>query len=162
MTEEKTAEQGAAKDGAAQQQFLIQRIYLKDLSFESPMGAKVFAAQLQPEVGQELSTEATKIADDLYETVLKFTITAKVEDDTAFLVEVQQAGLFMIKGVEGEDLSRVLNTMCPQIIFPYARETIDNALTRGNFPPVMLPPVNFDLLYARTLEEQNQKEQKAH
>ncbi|MGH1486400.1 MAG: protein-export chaperone SecB [Cellvibrionaceae bacterium] len=142
-----------------EQQFLIQRVYLKDLSFESPMGAKAFIAQIQPQVDQELGTETKKIDENLYEAVLKLTVTAKLEDETAFLVEVQQAGLFFIKGVEDGSLSRVLNTVCPQILFPYAREAIDSALIKGSFPPVMLPPVNFEALFAQAIAE---KKSQAH
>ena len=139
------------------QQFLIQRVYLKDLSFESPMGAKAFVSQIQPQVDQQLSTETNKLDQNVYETILKLTVTAKVEDDTAFLVEVQQAGIFLIKGIEGPELNRVLNTACMQILFPYAREAIDSSLMKGTFPPVLLPPVNFDALYAQALAEKQQK-----
>jgi preprotein translocase subunit SecB len=151
------AEQGSEQNN--EQQFLIQRVYLKDLSFEAPMGAKAFVTQVQPQVDQELGTETTRIDEDLYEAVLKLTVTAKMEDETAFLVEVQQAGLFYIKGVEDENLSRVLNTVCPQILFPYAREVIDSSLIKGSFPPIMLPPVNFDALFAQAMTE---KKAQAH
>jgi preprotein translocase subunit SecB len=156
-TEEKTEEQN--KSSEPEQQFLIQRVYLKDLSFESPMGAKAFIAQIQPKIDQELGTEAKKIDENLYEAVLKLTVTATLEDETAFLVEVQQAGLFYIKGINAENLPRVLNTVCPQILFPYAREAIDGVLTKGSFPPVMLPPVNFEALFAQAMAE---KKAKAH
>lgn len=149
MADEKTS----AAESQNEQQFLIQRVYLKDLSFEAPMGAKAFIAKAQPGVDQELATETTKIDTDLYEVVLKLTVTAKIEEDAAFLVEVHQAGLFYIKGIEGDDLTRVINTVCPQILFPYAREAIDSALIKGSFPPVMLPPVNFEALYAQAMAE---------
>ena len=141
------------------QQFLIQRVYLKDLSFEAPLGAKAFTSKVQPKVAQELAIEVNKLDDSLYELVLKLTVTAKLEDDTAFLVEVQQAGIFFIQGIEAEKLPRLLNTVCPQVLFPYAREVIDSCLIKGSFPPVMLPPVNFEGLYATALAE---KKAKAH
>jgi len=153
-----TDEKAAAAESQNEQQFLIQRVYLKDLSFEAPMGAKAFIAKVQPSVDQELATEITKIDADLYEVVLKLTVTAKIEEDAAFLVEVHQAGLFHIKGIEGGDLTRVINTVCPQILFPYAREAIDSALIKGSFPPVMLPPVNFEALYAQAMADKKGNE----
>ncbi|EGG92896.1 export cytoplasm chaperone protein [gamma proteobacterium IMCC1989] len=150
MTEEVKTEQ-------VEQQFLIQRIYTKDLSLENPMGPEAFTITDQPTINQDLASEINKINDELYETTLKLTITASLDEKTIFLVEIQQAGLFAIKGIEGDNLSRVLNTVCPQILFPYARETIDSALTKATFPPLMLPPINFDALYAQALEEQKNK-----
>jgi preprotein translocase subunit SecB len=150
MTEEVKTEQ-------VEQQFLIQRIYTKDLSLENPMGPEAFTITDQPTINQDLASEINKINDELYETTLKLTITASLDEKTIFLVEIQQAGLFVMKGIQGDDLSRVLNTVCPQILFPYARETIDSALTKATFPPLMLPPINFDALYAQALEEQKNK-----
>lgn len=158
MTDEKATET-ASKETVNEQQFLIQRVYLKDLSFEAPMGAKAFISKIQPSVDQELATETKKIDNDLYEVVLKLTVTAKIEAEAAFLVEVHQAGLFFIKGIEGGDLTRVINTVCPQILFPYAREAIDSSLIKGSFPPVMLPPVNFEALFAQAMAE---KKAQAH
>lgn len=146
-----------AEEKPVEQQFLIQRIYTKDLSLETPMGPEAFTISDQPSINQDLASEINKINDDLYETVLKLTITASLNDKTIFLVEIQQAGLFAIKGVEGQDLARVLNTVCPQVLFPYARETIDSALSKATFPPLMLPPINFEALYAQALEEQKNK-----
>ncbi len=161
-TTEKTQQDDAQKESNAgnEQQFLIQRVYLRDLSFETPMGAKAFISKVQPKIDQELATETTKIDNDLYEVQLKLTVTAKIEENTAFLVEVHQAGLFLIKGIEGANLTRVINTVCPQILFPYAREAIDSALVKGSFPPVMLPPVNFEALFAQAMAEQQAS--KAH
>ena len=156
MTDTESASPQANEDGQ-NQQFVIQRVYLKDLSFETPMGVKAFTKQIQPQVDQELGTENNKIDEGMYESVLKLTVTAKFEDETAFLVEVQQAGIFAIKGIEGSQLSQVLNTVCPQILFPYIRETIDSTLVKGSFPPVMLPPVNFDALFAQAMAEQKNK-----
>lgn len=141
----------AAKD--QEQQFQIQRIYLKDLSFETPMGFKAFVSKKQLKINQELGTEARKIDSHIFEAVLRLTVSAKLEDETAFLVEVQQAGLFHIKGLEKQPLTRVLSTVCPQILFPYAREVIDGALVKGTFPAAMLAPVNFDALFAQAMAE---------
>lgn len=159
-------EQQAAQAQQAQQQFAMQRIYTKDISFESPTTPGVFKAQWQPQVNVDLNTKSDKIDDEgNFEVVLTLTITAKLGEDTAFLVEVQQAGIFFITGIEGENLRRVLGTAAPTILFPYARECIDSLVTRGGFPPVMLAPVNFDALYNQALAqaqaqaaEQNQAE----
>jgi len=151
------SEENQAAQEETEQQFAIQRTYLKDFSLEAPMGTEAFILEEQPSINQDLSTEVNKIDEGLYETVLKLTVTAMIEDKTVFLVEVQQGGLFVVKGIENENLGRVLNTVCPQILFPYAREAIDSALIKGTFPPLMMPPINFDSLYAQALAEQQSK-----
>lgn len=143
------------------QTFHIQRVYLKDLSFESPMGAEAFVMQLQPQVNQELGSETKKIRDNLYEVTLKLTLTAKVEDKTVFLIELEQAGLFQVEGLNNEQMGQLLNTVCLQILFPYARETLDAMLTKGSFPALMIPPVNFEALYAQALQANQQKQGEA-
>ena len=141
-------------DEQVQQQFAMQRIYTKDMSFESPATPDVFKKQWQPAVNVDLNTKSDKIDDTgNFEVVLSITITAKVDDEIAFLVEVQQAGIFLITGIEGEDLRRVLGTAAPNILFPYARESIDSLCVKGGFPPVMLAPVNFDALYQQALAQ---------
>ena len=160
--EKKNVETAADKSKEkVEQQFSIQRIYLKDLSLETPLGTGAFVVEQQPSINQDLSTEVNKINDTLYETVLKLTVTATIEDKTVFLIEVQQAGLFVITGVEQQNLVQVLNTMCPQILFPYAREAIDSTLIKATFPPLMLPPINFDAIYAQAIAEK-QKQATAH
>lgn len=141
---------------AAEQQFALQRIYIKDSSFESPLGAKVFTKQWRPQVNVDLNTGSSRVEGDNYEVVLTVTITAKLDDETAFLVEVQQAGLFLAKGLDGENLRRLLAIMCPTILFPYARETIDSLVLKGAFPPLMLQPVNFEALYVQALQQAQQ------
>jgi preprotein translocase subunit SecB len=153
------AEEQAANQQQPQQQFAMQRIYNKDLSFESPATPGIFKKQWQPKVNVDLNTKSDKIDDQgNFEVVLTITITAKVEEETAFLVEIQQAGIFFINGFEGENLRRILGTAAPNILFPYARETIDSVCVKGGFPPVMLAPVNFDALYQQALAQaQNQE-----
>ena len=147
-------EPAAGSQEKPQQQFAMQRIYSKDLSFESPATPGVFKKQWQPKVNVDLNTKSDKVDEQgNYEVVLTITLTAKVEQDTAFLVEVQQAGIFFISGFEAEDLRRILGTTAPNILFPYARETIDSVCVRGGFPPVMLAPVNFDALYQQALAQ---------
>lgn len=158
MAEEET---GAAAPQAeqAQQQFAMQRIYAKDLSFESPGSPEVFKKQWQPQISVDLNTKSDKVGEEgNYEVVLTVTITAKLEDETAYLIEVQQAGIFFITGIEGENLRRVLATAAPTILFPYARENIDAVCVKGGFPAVMLAPVNFDALYQQAVAQQAQNQ----
>lgn len=137
-----------------QQQFSVQRIYTKDLSFESPATPAVFRKQWQPKVNVDLNTKSSAIdAEGNFEVVLAITITAKMEEETAFLVEVQQAGIFHIKGFDGDDLRRILGTAAPNVLFPYARETIDTLCVKGGFPAIMLSPVNFDAVYQQALAQ---------
>ena len=158
MAEEEVTAGAAAAEGQAEQQFVMQRIYSKDMSFESPATPNIFKKQWQPQVNVELNTKSDKIDEQgNFEVVLTITVTSKLEEETAFLVEVQQAGIFMINGFEGEDLRRILGTAAPNILFPYARENIDSLCVKGGFPPVMLAPVNFDALYQQALvQAQNQ------
>lgn len=152
-------EQVAGTQEQPPQQFAMQRIYNKDISFESPSTPDIFRKQWQPKVNVDLNTKSDKVDEQgNYEVVLTITITAKVDDDTAFLVEVQQAGIFMITGFEGEDLRRILGTAAPNILFPYARENIDSLCVKGGFPPVMLAPVNFDALYQQALNQAEQQQ----
>jgi len=152
MAEEETGT--AAQQDVPQQQFAMQRIYAKDLSFESPASPNIFKKQWQPKVNVDLNTKSDKIDEEgNFEVVLTVTITAKVDDETAFLVEVQQAGIFFITGIDDENLRRVLATAAPNILFPYARENIDAVCVKGGFPAVMLAPVNFDALYQQALAQ---------
>jgi len=155
MAEEETgAAAPAPSEEQAQQQFVMQRIYAKDLSFESPATPNIFKKQWQPQISVDLNTKSEQVGDDgNFEVVLTVTITAKLEEETAFLVEVQQAGIFFITGIEGENLRRVLATAAPNILFPYARENIDAVCVKGGFPAVMLAPVNFDALYQQAVAQ---------
>lgn len=155
---ESNSDSGATEQAEPnEQQFAIQRIYVKDLSFEAPLGASVFGKQWKPHINQELSSKNQKVSDDHYEVDLALTVTAKLEDKTAFLVEIHQAGLFMLKGFDNQQLTHVMNTICLQILFPYARESIDSVLAKGSFPPLMLPPVNFDALFAQAVASAKEK-----
>lgn len=153
MAEEHNQEAAAAAENPTEQQFAVQRLYIKDLSFEAPMGAEAFTKQWQPAVNQELGNKVNKLDDNNYEVILTITITVKLGEETAFLIEVHQAGIFNITGLEEQQLAHVLNTMCPQILFPYAREAIDNVITKGSFPALMLPPINFDALFAQAVQQ---------
>ena len=159
MAENETtgAPSGDGLDPGANVQFALKRIFLKDLSFELPMGAQAFTRQWAPQVNQDIATDVKKIDEEHYEVVLRLTITVAEGDDTAYLIEVQQAGIFMAKGLEQPQLTQLLNTQCPAILFPYARELIDNVSVRGSFPPLMLPPINFDALFQQAVAEQRNK-----
>lgn len=143
------SEQG---DGAAPgqtAQFALQRIYVKDASFESPRAPAGFRTEWKPHVNMELNTTHASIEQDMYEVVLGITVTAKNDaDDVIYLIEVEQAGIFAIRGLDAEPLAQTLGSFCPSVLFPYARELIDSLAVRGSFPPLMLPPTNFDALYA--------------
>jgi preprotein translocase subunit SecB len=148
-------QEAAAAQEQPQQQFAMQRIYTKGMSFESPGTPGVFKQQWQPKVSVDMNTKSDAIDEEgNFEVVLTLTVTAKIEEETAFLIEVQQAGIFFISGIEGENLRRVLSTAAPTILFPYARETIDSIVVKGGFPPVMLAPVNFEALYQQAIQQQ--------
>lgn len=140
-------------------QFALQRIYVKDLSFESPNSPQVFQGEWKPQVGMDLNTQHTKISDNQYEVILSLTLTAKVDETVAYIVEIQQAGIFMVKNVEGPQLGHMLGAYCPNLLFPYARETIDTTVTKGSFPALMLAPVNFDAIYQQAIQRKQQQEQ---
>lgn len=137
-----------------EQQFALQRIYIKDISFEAPLGAKAFTKQWQPQVQVDLNTNAERLEEDNFEVVLTITVTAKLGEETAFLIEVHQGGIFHVKGLDGEQLRRVLMIVCPNILFPYARESIDSLSLRGSFPPLALQPVNFEAVYLQSQQQQ--------
>ncbi len=129
-------------------QFSLQRIYLKDLSFESPKAPGTFRTQWKPKVNLELNSRYAEIEESHFEVVLSLTATTRDEsEEVIYLVEIQQAGIFMIKGLEGDALEQTLGSFCPNVLFPYAREAIDSIVTRGSFPPLMLAPVNFDAIF---------------
>lgn len=137
-----------------QQQFSIHKIYTKDISFEAPHAPTVFNEEWQPQVNLDLNSQGRSIGENAYEVVLSLTVTATNNDKTAFLVEVQQAGIFAIAGFGPEELSHMIGSFCPNILFPYAREAISDLSTRGGFQPLLLAPVNFDALYSQHLEQQ--------
>ena len=159
--ETKGAPAGDGLDAGTGTQFALKRIFLKDLSFELPMGAQAFTRQWAPQVNQDIGTEVKKVDDEHYEVVLRLTITVAEGDDTAYLIEVQQAGIFMAQGFEPAQLAQLLNTQCPAILFPYARELIDSVSVRGSFPALMLPPINFDALFQQAVAEQRNKADEA-
>lgn len=149
MTEQKTAPEQDNQEA----HFMIQRIYVKDLSFETKNTPAIFQQQWEPELNLDLNTSHLKIADDAYEVVLTVTVTVNNLKTTAFLVEVKQAGIFSIQGAVDSQLDHLLGSFCPSILFPYAREVITSQVINGSFPQLVLAPINFDALYMRQLEE---------
>lgn len=141
--------------------FQIQRIYTKDISFEAPNAPQIFQKEWQPEVKLDLDTASNKLTEDIYEVVLRVTVTVKIETDTAFLCEVQQAGIFNIAGIDDKQMAHCLGAYCPNVLFPYARECVNSLVTRGTFPQLNLAPVNFDALFMNYLQQQSTGEKVA-
>jgi len=139
---------------APQQAFVIQKIYTKDVSFESPNSPAIFTHEFQPQLSVDLNVESKGLQDDVYHVVVRVTATTKVEDNTAFLCEVEQAGIFTLQGFNEAELSYMLGVQCPNALFPYAREAISDLVTRGGFPQLLLEPVNFEAMYASHMQQQ--------
>ena len=148
MTEENN--QAQAGDGP---HFEIVRIYLKDVSFETPNSPEVFRQDFKPEVNLQLNTSVNKLDGDLFEVVLNVTVTSKQGDKTGFLVEVQQAGIFELKGYDEAQKGSVLGAYCPNTLYPFAREAISDLVVKGGFPQLLLSPINFDALYTQKMNQ---------
>lgn len=133
-------------------QFAIQKIYVKDTSFETPNSPEIFTQQWNPDVNLNLNTASKPIADNTYEVVLTLTVTAKVGDKTAYLCEIQQAGIFTMAGFSEEELKPTIGAFCPATLYPYAREAVTDLVSRGGFPQLVLAPINFDALYAQQIQ----------
>jgi preprotein translocase subunit SecB len=127
--------------------FVIEKIYVKDLSLEIPHAPEIYLEEQPPQIEVELNNEGSLLDEGLYETVLTVTVTASFEDKTYFLIEVKQAGIFQIRNVTEDSLQPTLGIVCPNILFPYAREVVSDMVTRAGFPPVLLSPINFEALY---------------
>ncbi|NLZ79635.1 MAG: protein-export chaperone SecB [Gammaproteobacteria bacterium] len=140
----------AAQEPASQ--FSLQRIYVKDLSFEAPKSPEIFRDEWNPNIELDLNTRQRALDGDFYEVVLTITVTVKTAEEVAFIAEVQQAGIFLVQGLDDGSKGHALGAFCPSILFPYARETLDSLVVRGSFPALMLAPVNFDALYAQELQ----------
>lgn len=138
-------------------QFLVQRIYIKDISFEAPNSPAVFTENWQPEINIGLGSEIQKMSDDVFELVLRVNVEAKHDDKTVFLVEVQQGGLFTIQGFSAEETDAVLGVAAPNVLFPYAREAVSDLISRGSFPQFVLQPVNFEAMYAQQRQARAQQ-----
>lgn len=150
MTDQQNTE--AAQDQGPQ--FSLQRIYVRDLSFEAPKSPAIFRQEWTPSVALDLNTRQKPLEGDFHEVVLTLSVTVKNGEEVAFIAEVQQAGIFLIQGLDEASMSHTLGAFCPNILFPYARETVSDAVTRAGFSPVVLQPVNFEAMYMQRLQEQ--------
>ena len=140
-----------------QQVFQLQRVYLKDASFECPGAPDVFLQEWKPKVNVQLNNGAHRIGESTeYEVELTVTVTAKdeKEEKTFYLAEVKQAGIFTVKGIEGEELGQLLGAYCPNLLFPYVREVVSDLVAKGSFPQMVLQPINFDALYQQQRQQQ--------
>ena len=137
---------------APQPTFGIEKIYVKDVSLEVPAGPQAFMQQEQPQLEVQITQQSQRVNDVLHEVTLVVTVTAKSADKTLFLVEASQAGVFQIRNVPDADLPPLLGIVCPNVLFPYARETVSDLITRAGFPPVLLAPVNFEAIYQQRAE----------
>lgn len=144
----------ASSDQTNDMQFSIQRIYLKDCSFETPGSPDMFRVEWQPRVDFELQILHSALQDDVYEVVIAGTVTAKLEDKIAFLAEVKQAGIFTVQNIPVDQMPLILNVVAPNVLFPYFRETVSSLTVRGSFPQLSLDPINFEALYAQRLQQQ--------
>lgn len=151
--ETRNTDNAAATGDASEHRYVLQRIYLKDVSFESPNSPDVFANEWKPQVSVNFSTRSRPVDDDVYEVILTLTCEAKQEEKTAFLIELHQAGVFTAKGFAPDELRQILGVHCPQNLFPFAREAIADLSLKGGFPQILLQPVNFEMLYRKNLEE---------
>ena len=147
VANENTAEQ------EAQPGFGIEKLYVKDASIEVPNAPQIFTERTAPQVNVELGNSALKLDEGIFEVAIKVTVTAKIGDKTAFLVEATQAGIFAIRNVPADNLEPILAVTCPNILFPYAREAVSDMVTRAGFAPVLLNPINFEALYMQQKQQ---------
>lgn len=152
MSEKKTTETATE---AAQNRFDILKIYIKDISYESPLTPALFTEQAEwkPETNLQINAESHPLKNDLYEVVLNITVKQTQDDTDIMLVEVKQAGLFRLEGFEEQQLGHMLGSYCPNLLFPFAREVVADLVSKGGLPQLLLAPINFDALYARHLEK---------
>jgi len=149
-----------ASNEAPQQQFIIQKIYCKDISFETPNSPAMFTEKWEPQLKLDLNTAVNPLADNIFEVVLTVTATVKVGEKTAFLAEVEQAGIFNISGFEKPQLDAMLGSYSPNILYPYAREVITDLVNKGGFPQLVIQPVNFDAIYAQQMQQRQAEQEK--
>ncbi|SIO19625.1 protein translocase subunit secB [Sulfurivirga caldicuralii] len=139
-----------------EQIFTINKIYTRNVSFESPNAPGIFTVEFQPqlEVDLNVSSEALEPEEGVFNVIVRVTATTRIDEHVAFLVEVEQAGIFQIKGFTDADINYLLGVHCPNILFPYAREAVSDLVIRGGFPPLLLEPVNFEAMYAEHVQQQ--------
>lgn len=138
-------------------QLILQKIYVKDLSFESPKAPEVFNTQVTPQTQLNMRSNAREIAPDTQEVTLTLTVEAKDQDSTLFLVEIAQAGIFTLQGYNDQERAMLIGSYCPSTLYPYAREAISDVVVKGGFPQLLLQPINFDALYAQAMQQRQQE-----
>jgi preprotein translocase subunit SecB len=141
--------------------FSIEKLYVKDVSLETPNAPQIFLEREAPQIDVQMHTESQQLEPSIYQTLLSVTVTAKIGDKTMFLVEVAQAGIFVIRNLPQADIEQILGISCPNILYPYAREVVSDLVNRGTFPPLVLNPVNFDALYQAQKQAELQQGQAA-
>ena len=162
MTDEQNPGQATPQpEGAAGAQLALQKIYTKDVSFEIPNAPQVFQEQGQAEIKLNLAQKVEPLGEDAEEIVLTITVTATIGEKTAYLAEVAQAGIFLVSGLDERTMHAVVNTLCPNTLFPYARNAISNLVADGGFPPLTLQPINFEQLYAQRMQQAAAEQQNA-
>ena len=159
MTEQTAPQADGADADAAQPQFTVEKIYLKDVSFEAPNAPQIFNEQGQPQLNMNLNQKVARLADGVYEVVLGVTLTCMMGEKTVYLSEVQQSGIFSLVGFDDRTLDMMLGTYCPNVLFPYARQAISELISQGGFPPFYLQPINFEGLYAEGLRRRAEQAQ---
>ena len=147
------AEQNNGAAAEQQAQFTIQKIYVKDVSFEVPNSPQIFNEPGQPQLELNLNQKVARVADGLFEVVLAVTVTCKLAEKTVYLAEVHQAGLFGLGGFDDRTLDMMLGTYCPNVLFPYVRQSVGELIANGGFPPFYLQPINFEALYAQQVAQ---------
>jgi preprotein translocase subunit SecB len=153
--------QGTSTEEQQQAQFQLQKLYVKDVSFELPNAPQIFQDDGQVEIKLNLAQKVEDLAEGVHEVVLTVTVTATMDEKTAYLAEVQQAGIFAIVGLPEQGRHAALNTLCPHTLFPYARRLITDLVAEGGFPPLVLQPINFDQIYAQRMQEAQAQAQAA-
>ncbi len=153
MAEENNQEAATQDQSQQQAQFQLQKLYVKDVSYEVPNAPQVFQEDGQVEIKMNLAQKVENLAEGVHEVVLTVTVTASLGEKTAYLAEVQQAGIFAISGLNEQAKHAALNTLCPHTLFPYARRSITDLVADGGFPPLVLQPINFDQIYAQRMQE---------
>lgn len=160
MADEQTGNQTnqatEGNQGNQQRQLVMQRIYIKDLSFESPRAPAIFTIDPQPQTQLNMRSSTNDLGDDNVEVVLTLTIEAKADDQTMFLIELSQAGVFLIRGFSSEEKEALITSYCSNALYAFAREAVSDTVTKGGFPQLLLQPINFDALYAQALRERGQ------
>jgi preprotein translocase subunit SecB len=143
----------AETNAAGEKQFAIQKLYTKDISFETPNSPGIFTQKWEPALDLNLGTHVEPLENSMFEVILNITVTVKIGEATAYLVEVAQAGIFTIAGFTEQEMGPMMGSFCPNILFPYAREVISDLVNKGGFPQLVLAPVNFDALYMQHLQQ---------